>query len=526
MAELEHRMFCRLDGLTPPTREQKRLTAIKELGLLQAEAVAVFEEATQTAARFLDAPICILGIMTTEQQWIKSAIGLSRAGLMNPLAQSRQLPRQECFCAYVVDSKQVLAIQDTATHPVFARSLLVAQYGIRAYLGVPLLTADGLCLGTLAVMDLVPHHFSSKDAEFLAITARWSLSEFERNRLLQHSLPTTHQLPQVSGTHNTPTGKADESNLNWDISNGVAINFSATHWVKVKLLSRLAQELRTPLTSVMGMASVLNQEIYGPLIGKQKEYLEIIHDSGEQLVSLVDEIVALGFVDETPERVTLAAVDVEMLCQHAINSLSKMAQGRQQQIRLTLEPGSRIGLLDKDKVRQMLYYLLFSVIYAAEPGGEVRIHVSRKSDTINIATWISHPWLGEGLPPVYGGIAESLLSSAVSTPTYSEFETALVDEFGGSQWAEKPSASPMNSGFSSTPLGETLIMAEQHKQSEPKASRETLGLFLSCYLAELHGGDISIQGSSDLGYRYVVSLPQSESAAEQFSLESSVRMEK
>jgi signal transduction histidine kinase len=38
-------------------------------------------------------------------------------------------------------------------------------------------------------------------------------------------------------------------------------------------------------------------------------------------------------------------------------------------------------------------------------------------------------------------------------------------------------------------------------------SRERLGLLLSCHLAELHNGEIAIQGSPESGYRYVVSLP-------------------
>jgi GAF domain-containing protein len=185
MADPGNRFFCRLDGLTPALSEQKRLKTIRELGLLDDEIVPVFDEATQTAARFLETPISILGLMMQERQLLKAAFGLSSIGLMNQLAQSRQLPRLECFCAYVVDSHQVLAINDTATNPVFARSLLVGHYGIRAYLGAPLLTADGQCVGTLAVMDWQPRCFTTKDMDFLAITARWSMSEFERSHLLQ-----------------------------------------------------------------------------------------------------------------------------------------------------------------------------------------------------------------------------------------------------------------------------------------------------------------------------------------------------
>jgi signal transduction histidine kinase len=44
-------------------------------------------------------------------------------------------------------------------------------------------------------------------------------------------------------------------------------------------------------------------------------------------------------------------------------------------------------------------------------------------------------------------------------------------------------------------------------QPHSTLSRESLGLLLSCQLAELHGGQITIQGSSESGYRYVLSLP-------------------
>jgi nitrogen-specific signal transduction histidine kinase len=48
-------------------------------------------------------------------------------------------------------------------------------------------------------------------------------------------------------------------------------------------------------------------------------------------------------------------------------------------------------------------------------------------------------------------------------------------------------------------------------------SRESLGLLLSCQLAELHGGQISIQGSPESGYRYVLSLPLQMATAETIS---------
>ncbi|MEO8892534.1 MAG: GAF domain-containing sensor histidine kinase [Coleofasciculaceae cyanobacterium] len=491
MTNPENRIFCRLDGLAFSVREQKRLEALKELGLLEANTIPVFEEATQTAARFLDAPICFLGLMTQNELLLKSAVGLSTVGLMNQLAQSRQIPRVESFCTYVVDSHQALAINDTASNSLFASSLLVGHYGIRAYLGAPLLTVDGECLGTLAVMDWVPRHFTNKDLEFLAITARWSWSEFERDRLLKLDqttsvlrLPQAEALPQA---HSAPQPS--------ELPNSVV----ETNSIKVKLLTQLTQELRTPLTSVMGMASVLGRQVYGPLTNKQKEYLEIIHRSGQHLVTLVEEIVALGILDETSKKLNLTSVDIEMLCQQAINNLSEMAQARQQKIRLTVEPGSRIWLMDRDKVRQMLYYLVYSIIHSAEAGGEVRIHVSRKSKKLKIAVWVSHPWLGEGIPPVYGGV----VASSLPVPNLNESELEDATSFGN---VDLPQSNQMISGASI--LAALTLTQELTKTPTDEDSRESLGLLLSCHLAELHKGQISVQGSLESGYRYVASLPE------------------
>ena len=520
MEDPENRIFCRLDNLTPAQREQKRLKTIGKLGLLEDEIVPIFDEATQTAARFLEAPIAILGLMTQERQLLKAAYGLSTVGLMNQLAQSRQLPRLESFCTYVVDSHQVLAINDTASNPVFARSLLVGYYGIRAYLGAPLLTADGECLGTLAVMDWLPRCFTAKDRDFLAITARWTLSEFERSHLLQKERITySNWSPSSLATREPPKKRKSDSNAT------PATPISA-NLIKVKLLTQLAQELRTPLTSVMGMASVLTRQIYGPLTSKQKEYLEIIHSSGQQLVSLVDEILNLGFVEETGEVLAGMSVDIEMICQQSMNSLLEMAKAKQQEMRLSIEPGRRIWLLNKDKVRQMLYYLIFSVIHSSEAGGEVRIHVSRKSEKLNIAVWVSHPWLGDGLHQVYGGETNSpndfslstndTISNQLETPPITDYWLNQTDSDSTFSISPAPITTPdfplpvptsIGSRHFDSPIP---LLPELIKTLEEDASRENLGLLLSCYLAELHGGQITLQGCIELGYRYVLSLSQFE----------------
>jgi K+-sensing histidine kinase KdpD len=56
--------------------------------------------------------------------------------------------------------------------------------------------------------------------------------------------------------------------------------------------------------------------------------------------------------------------------------------------------------------------------------------------------------------------------------------------------------------------GDSAVSEGLSHLSVGNGSRESLGLLLSCLLAEIHGGHISVQGAPEAGYRYVVSLPQ------------------
>lgn len=464
MISPDTRLSYRLDQMPSPEQEQQRLQTLEELGLLETESVPIFEEATQTAAHFLDAPICILGILDHDRVCLKSAVGLFRIGLMNDLASSRQLPRQQSFCTHVVETHQVLMVADAATHPTFAETSLVTRYGIQSYLGVPLVASNGQCLGTLAVMGLAPRSFTTKEAETLQLIARWSISEFERNRMVK----------QANGTSRPSLAAVDPGSM---------VQPSVPS-VKARLMSQMTQELCTPLTSILGMARVLSQGIYGNLTEKQKEYINIIHNSGQYLLSLINEVIELGTLDDSDSSLNLSPIDVEMLCQQAISTLSQAAQRQEQKIQLTIEPGPRIWLLDKDKVRQMLYHLIFCVMQSSNPDGIIRIHISRRQNWLNLMIWISHPWLGEGLPQIE-------FSSGLNSRAYGSKRWDVLEEEASS------------------------IAAVPSAEGQEDSSRHGLSLRLSRRLAEIHGGTLVVQGCPEEGYRYVIKLPQLKDNSEQ-----------
>ena len=277
----------------------------------------------------------------------------------------------------------------------------------------------------------------------------------------------------------------------------------STNSIKVKLLNYLAQELLTPLTSVLGMASVLKQEIYGPLTNKQKEYIDVIQDSSRSLRSLVEEIVELAELDDSAFTMKRTAIDIETLCQQVVTILSPAASRREQEINLSMGPGPRIWLVDKDKVQQMLHHLIFSIIQSAGAGSVIRVHVSRKEEGINLGVWVFHPWLGESLPhaKLYSDYLLKVGSDSGS-PSNSETDSLGLEPQLPTQGSQR-----LTLAFSEL----AALVAQNAEDTAPVlagyGARERLGLLLCCQLVEIQGGQLSIQGAPESGYRYVLWLP-------------------
>lgn len=474
----ESRLYCRLDGLSQSGRSQQRSSTLQELGLLEAETVPVFEEVVQTAAHFVGMPIALLSVIHGDRELLKATFGLSHLGMMNDLIRQRSINLVDSYGTHVIDSRQVVVIENTQDHPAWRQSALAQEYGICSYIGVPLVSSQGQYVGILSVLDTQVRTPGLREIEFLMMTARFGMSEYER---IQSLRPRSAIVPLSStspiAVEPLPSKPEDKTAL---VSNSLSNLLTPSQDtvpipLKFKLVAHLTQELRTPLTSVMGMASVLNREIYGPLTGKQREYLGIIHNSGEYLLSLVKEILELSQLDLEQQELTLNSVDIEMLCQQAIVTLQQAAQRREQEIRLTVEPGNRIWVLDKEKMRQMLYHLIFSVIQASNAGSIVHLHAANKPAGLRMTIWVSHPCL-EASGFSYGG------------------DLGRTEDYLQAQ------------GTGTALLAPTPVMSPEVGIQEQLSSN--LGFLLSQQLVALHGGSIQVQDHTVSGYRYSVTVPR------------------
>jgi His Kinase A (phospho-acceptor) domain/GAF domain len=285
-------------------------TIATELRIEQSQVTPIFAEATTLATRLTKAPVAILMVTGKSGCQISSISGLAKFGCLpaNPDLLLELAGLEYCY-SQVMSSESRFSVADCQQHPELCQLPLVTVHGIQAYLGLPIVTAAKDRLGTIAILDFKSRRFNNRDIEALQVISRLVASEFERRLLsqaqLDRSIDYLHH-GRVQGFDDSLAATeysedcrsidpSDVHDLSTDLK-ALQHNLAANQHQSIsgELLANLAQELRTPLTSILGMASVLQQEIYGPLSSKQKDYLGIVHQSGQKLVKIVDRISTLS----------------------------------------------------------------------------------------------------------------------------------------------------------------------------------------------------------------------------------------
>ncbi len=137
---------------------------------------------------------------------------------------------------------------------------------------------------------------------------------------------------------------------------------------KSQFLSTLSHELRTPLTAVIGLADLLGEDIVGPTNPKQKEYLARIRAGAWHLVSIIDEILTFSRVEAGKERAELARVDVAEIARSVVDLLTDQARARGLRLTIAGADAPLVVRTDGGKVRQILVNLVGNALRYTESG--------------------------------------------------------------------------------------------------------------------------------------------------------------
>ncbi len=152
---------------------------------------------------------------------------------------------------------------------------------------------------------------------------------------------------------------------------------------KTRFLAAVSHEMRTPLNAILGFSEMLSQDFLRPLGDEQKrEYADLIHESGEHLLALVDTMLDMSKIESG--RYTLMSEPFAVA--DAVAGVERMLklEAERRDLTLTARVTRSCGMLTADRraVQQILINLVGNAIKFTEPGGVVTIDARRNGSMI------------------------------------------------------------------------------------------------------------------------------------------------
>ncbi|MBD3884697.1 PAS domain S-box protein [Phormidium tenue FACHB-886] len=329
---------------------------------------------------------------------------------------------------------------------IYKRAQLALAAGLKATLGIPLLANDEV----IAVLVFYMSEARQEDNRLIElITASTELGLFVQRKQAEEEMRKS---------------LAKEQELNKFKSN---------------FLANVSHELRTPLTSVLGLSSVLLQQHFGPLNERQEQYLSLIHNNGDHLLSLINDLLDLAKIEAGKQELNKTIVDVAALCQNAIEVVEVRANSKQQQISLQLPVAVESIVVDPQRILQILLNYLSNAVKFTLEGGKIT------------------------------------LSSRLASKSELEADTLPVEVTDGSSACLASDACFVVLEVNDTGVGippeKQHLLFQSFQQIDDASDRQYegsgLGLALSKQLAELHGGRVSFRSALGVGSTFSVWLP-------------------
>lgn len=155
--------------------------------------------------------------------------------------------------------------------------------------------------------------------------------------------------------------------------------------LKLDFLANVSYQLRTPLSAIMGFNEILQNEYFGPLNTKQKEYTSGTHEAGERLIQLIDDILDLSTIEAGQMSLSNDNVVISDIMQ-SIYDLTREWAGKERIIvQMEIAPDSGSIQADARRLKQVLLNLMRNAINFTPEGGNIRLSAVRTGDNVHIS---------------------------------------------------------------------------------------------------------------------------------------------
>jgi signal transduction histidine kinase len=205
-----------------------------------------------------------------------------------------------------------------------------------------------------------------------------SVIALRTTRVLSHLAAASSRVAQGAFAERVPAAAADEVGDVARAFNSMAARLGELDRIKEQLFAHVSHEVRTPLTSIREATNLLADRVPGPLEPRQARLVEIIADSSDRLLRLVDRILDLSRLRAGLSPMERRPVRMQSVTARAVTELRPQAEAAHVAL---VRNGEDVWVQgDEERLLEVLVNLLSNAIRAADGGGTVRVGLDRDGE--------------------------------------------------------------------------------------------------------------------------------------------------
>jgi signal transduction histidine kinase len=213
---------------------------------------------------------------------------------------------------------------------------------------------------------------------------------------------------------------------------------------QVEVIASISQELRQPMTSIVGYTDLLMGESVGTLAALQRKFVERIKASTERIGGLVDDLIQITNLDTGKMEFNSEAIDLNLIIDNAMAYTSTQIREKNITLRLDLSGTDMHIQTDRDPLQQILIHLLQNATAATLSEGNITLRIQIQSENENhfISIQVADNGGGiasEDIPLVFARryrAERSLIQGLGDTGVGLSIARALVEALNGRIWIE------------------------------------------------------------------------------------------
>lgn len=149
---------------------------------------------------------------------------------------------------------------------------------------------------------------------------------------------------------------------------------------KSQFLSNMNHELRTPMNAILGFSELIKHKAFGAAIDKYAEYAEIIHQSGQNLLTLIDDMLDLAKIEGGKLSLREREINLAQLLTEIFDELEPKAAEAQLSLLKRVSPGLPRVIADERALRQIVSNLAANALKFTPAKGCVTLFAHCEDD--------------------------------------------------------------------------------------------------------------------------------------------------